>query len=253
MTVRQSGDEAQGAPDSAPGPAAEAAHHWGELMGVSIDFPMTVESMRSATLTYTVPLEAAERLLPGDAFRVAETGPGTATLVMALVDYRENPWGDYDEVNLGLLAHPVGDPGRVGAFVYRMPVDQEFTKEAGNRVLGLPKTVEDLDFDYVDDRVTVRLSMAGEPVMVVRFPRAAPEGEPQATEATTWSYLDGRPTALPLAIEIGTGVIDPDDVVVELGTSPVADELRSLGLPGRPDFAVWGEGLRGVFGRPRPV
>ena len=40
----------------------------------------------------------------------------------------------------------------IGSFVYRMPVDQEFTCEAGNRVMGFPKTVEVIDADYTDDR-----------------------------------------------------------------------------------------------------
>ena len=234
-------------------PMAEEPFHWGELDGVQIDFPMVVERMNSATLTYTVPLDAARALLPGSGFEVAEGAPGTATFVMALVDYVENPWGDYDEVNFGLLAHPVRRPEQVGAFVYRMPVDQEFTKRAGNEVLGLPKTVEDLRIEYPEGRVLVHLSMDGRHVLTVDLPRAAATGPTELTPATTYSYLGGAPTELPLAIEVGTGLIDPGDVRVELGDSPVADELRSLGLPGAPDFALWGEDLRGVFGRPRPV
>jgi hypothetical protein len=51
--------------------------HWGELEGVSIDFPIVVDEMNSATLVYTVPHAAAAALLPGDAFEVAETAPGS--------------------------------------------------------------------------------------------------------------------------------------------------------------------------------
>lgn len=247
MSTPTSTDQAQ------PGPGDEAPFHWGELDGVSIDFPMHVDRMHGVTLSYTVDRDAAQALVPGTAFHVAETGDGTATMVLALVDYIENPWGDYGEVNLGFLAHPVDQPERLGAFVYRMPVDQEFTKRAGNEVLGLPKTVEDLDFAYTDDRVTVTLAMDGQHALTVSLPRVTAEGEAELTEATTYSYLDGVPTELPLGIQIGTGLIDPADVAVELGTAPVADELRSLGLPRTPDFAVWGEDLRGVFGRPRPV
>lgn len=233
--------------------ASEQPFHWGEIDGVDIRFPMTVERMHGLTLTYTVPHGPAAALLPGDGFEVTEVAPGSAVLVVALVDYVENPWGDYDEVNLGLLAHRTGDPGRSGAYVWRMPVDQQFTTTAGNRVLGLPKTVEDLSFEYTDQRVTVRLAMGGALALVVDFPRAPATGTPELTEATTFSYLDGAPTELPLAIELGTGGIDPADVRMELGDGPLADELRSLGLPRPPDLAVWGEDLRGVFGRPRPA
>ena len=124
---------------------------------------------------------------------------------------------------------------------------------AGNQVLGLPKTVEDLRFDYETERLTVRLVMGGELVMTVSMPRERPTGPTEMTEATTYSYLEGAATALPVAIELGTGVIDPASVEMELGSAPAAQELRELGLPRAPDFAVWGEDLRGVFGRPRPI
>lgn len=243
-------DDDRGAEVSTPD---DTTVHWGEIRGVAIDFPMVVERMNQATLTFTVPAAAAAALVPGDAFDVAEVSPGQALFIMALVDYLENPWGDYVEVNLGVLVHPVGDPSGAGAFVYRMPVDQEFTEEAGNRVLGLPKTVEDLAVDYEPASVTFRLALAGVPELVVTFPRVPGDGVASSTDAITYSYLDGVPTALPLTIGIGTGVIDPAQVSIELGDGPVAAELRSLGLPTAPDAALWGEGLSGTFRAPRPL
>ncbi len=227
--------------------------HWGEIDGVSIDFPVVVEEMNSATIVYTVPAEAARPLLPGDAFVVAEPVPDRATLVLALCDYRRNPWGDYLEVNLGLLVHPVGRPDEVGAFQWRMPVDQEFTCTAGNRVMGLPKTVEDLDVELGEDRVAFRLRHDGEVALMVSMPRVPPMGEPTPETTITYSYLDGVPTRIPLTIDLPTGLVDPADVIVDLGVGPIAEELRSLGLPATPDFAAWGEGLRGTVLVPEAV
>lgn len=231
----------------------DATVHWGEIDGVSIDFPMVVRRMHQATLTFDVPIDAARDLLPGDAFEVVETQPGRAMFVMALVDYVENPWGDYNEVNLGLIAAPVGDPAAAGAVVYRMPVDQEFTMRAGNQVLGLPKTVEDLTVDHDDRSATFTLRVDGRVELAAVIPRAAAQGPPTETETITYSYLDGRPTVLPLTIEIGSGVIDPSEVQLELGDGALAQELRSLGLPRAPDMALWGEDLSGTFGAPRPL
>lgn len=240
------------------GTGTDGAGHWGEIEGVSIDFPLTVEEMNSATLTFTVPLESARALLPGDAFQVLEVAPGQAMLIIALCDYIRNPWGDYNEVNLGLLVHPAGAPEAVGAFQWRMPVDQAFTKEAGNRVLGLPKTVDDVTFEYSTPdaggrRVTVRLAMGGEPTLTVSLPRVESTGEPTPERTLTYSYLDGVPTEVPLTIDLPTGLVDPAAVVIELGTSAAADELRSLGLPKAPDLAMWGEGLSGTFEWPTPI
>ena len=72
-------------------------------------------------------------------------------------------------------------------------------------------------------------------------------------DTVSYSYLHGEARETPLALELGTGMIDPADVAVELGSGPIADELRSLGLPKAPDFATWGTGLSGTFQPARPV
>jgi len=221
---------------------------WGEIQGREITFPMEVTSMRAATLLFTVDAAAAAALLPGDAFEVVEVAPGAAQLVIALCDYVENPWGDYAEVNVGFLARPVGAGDDViGSFVYRMPVDQEFTCEAGNRVMGFPKTVEAIDVTDDETHVTFALAFDGRPTLRVRLPRAEPVGEPERVEADSYSYLDGVPHATALGMDMGTGLVDPAEVEIEVGEGPVADELRSLGLPGPPDVATWGEGLTATF------
>ena len=74
-----------------------------------------------------------------------------------------------------------------------MPVNQAFTCEAGNRVMGFPKTVEDLSVAYTDATASFRLSMDGHHVLTLTVPRAEPLGEPERVEATSYSYLDGMP------------------------------------------------------------
>jgi hypothetical protein len=227
---------------------------WGEVDGRTITFPMVVPEINAATLMFTVPYDAAEALLPEGRFEVLEVAPGVAQLVVALCDYVRNPWGDYNEINLGFLARPRGGADdEMGSFMYRMPVDQEFTCHAGNQVMGLPKTVEQIEFRYGDETVQVHLVFGGEPTLQVTFPRVAGVGEPDAMRSESYAYLDGVPFSTTLEMEMGTGIIDPEDVVLTLGEGVVADELRSLGLPTVPDLATWGEGLRGVFLLPRPL
>lgn len=125
--------------------------------------------------------------------------------------------------------------------------------KAGNQVLGLPKTVEDLTYTYEGDTVLVRLASGGDEAMTVRFPRTLTDDAPSATETITYSYLDGTPMELPLTIEMGAAFIDPAEVEMTVGTGEIADELRSLGLPCAPDMAVYGEGLSGTFLSPRPL
>lgn len=234
--------------------ADEQSTTWGEIQGQTITFPMEVTDMDAATFMFTVPARAAQRLLPGSDFEVIDVGGGNAQMIIALVDYVQNPWGDYLEINLGFLARPVGAPDDVvGSFVYRMPVDQEFTCEAGNRVMGFPKTVEDLSRAEVDGRTAFTWRVEGEVELEVSFPTVDGSGDRTPVESVSYSYLDGRPFATPLTLDLGTAVIDPADVRITLGSGAVADELRGLGLPKAPDLATWGTGLHGTFLSGRPV
>lgn len=229
---------------------------WGELEGRPITFPMSVPEVHIATALFAVPATAAAGLLPGDAFEVVEPEPGVAHLVIAACDYVDNPWGDYDEVNLGLMVRPRGaaaDSTAAGTFVWRMPVNQAFTCLAGNVVMGFPKTVEDIEVTTTDDDVTFRLSCAGAHALSITVPRvSAPDEPPTRLAAESYSYLDGVPHTTTLEMDLGAPV-DPAAVRIELGTGPVADELASLGLPATPLFATWGESLGAVFHPARPL
>jgi hypothetical protein len=228
---------------------------WGAIQDRSITFPMRVPDANIATLLYTVSASAANELLPGRAFEVVETTPGHTQLIVAACDYRDNPWGDYDEINLGLLARPAGaGDDATGSFVYRMPVNQAFTCEAGNRVMGFPKTVEDIDVSYSTDEVTFALTFQGQQALRLTIPRVPMGVEPTRIAAVSYSYLDGEPYATTLEMDMGTPVEDASRVHLELGHGVVADELRRLGLPTTPDFVSWGEGLGAVFhlGSPLP-
>jgi len=222
---------------------------WGEIQGQTVTFPMVVGSANIATLLFTVPAAAAAALMPGNDFEIVESVPGSTQLIIAACDYIENPWGDYREINIGFLAKPVfGGPESVGSFVYRMPVDQAFTCEAGNKVMGFPKTVERITAEYHPDVVVFDLVFGGRPTLRLTVPRVAPDGPPTRVPAVSYSYLDGVPFATMLEMDMGSGIVfDLSAVRVELGEGSVADELRSLGLPTVPDLATWGEGLGAVF------
>lgn len=227
---------------------------WGEIDGRTISFPMEVTDFDAATFVFSVPAPAAQALLPGDAFEVIEMVEGIAQMVVALCDYRENPWGDYLELNLGFLARPVGaGPEVLGSFVYRMPVDQEFTCKAGNEVMGFPKTVESLSMARDGNRVVFTLLVDGMTEVDLSFDEPAQDGDATRVETGSYSYLHGVPHETPLAMDMGSGMIDPSTVRIVLGKGQVATELASLGLPKAPDFGTWGTGLTATFQLGHPI
>lgn len=231
-----------------------ATQVWGEIDGQTITFPMEVRDFDAATFVFSVPADAAQTLLPGSDFEVIEVVDGIAQLVVALCDYHDNPWGDYLEINLGFLARPRGAGEEVlGSFVYRMPVDQDFTCKAGNEVMGFPKTVQDLSVSRGDGRVRFAMEVDGEVELEVSFVEPVEEGDAARVETGSYSYLHGEPHETPLSMDMGSGVVDPATVEVVLGPGLVGTELRTLGLPKAPDFGSWGTGLTATFQLGHPL
>ena len=76
---------------------------------------------------FLVDVAAAQAMIADSGFRVVELFPGKSLLQLLCVDYRVNPLGNY---------------------VYRMPVDQEFTTHCGRFIWGSPKWPTRVDFDF---------------------------------------------------------------------------------------------------------
>ena len=215
--------------------------------------PAIVRDASSATALFLVPRDAVQTLLPGDAFEATEAAPGLTQLVLGFVDYRDNDLGDYHEVMVVFFVRPRADPtAPEGTFIYRLPVDQAFTCEAGRRIWGFPKTIEKIDIAYEGERVLARLVMDGTHVFSLAVPRAAAGDDIGDMELVTYSYADG-PKVTEFRQGGATAVIDGAEVVLELGDHPLADELRGLGLPAAPVLATWTESMRGAFAAPRPL
>jgi hypothetical protein len=227
---------------------------WGMIDAEPIVFPLVIDEFNSAMLLFSVPATAARSLLPGDAFEIVEFEPGSAQLVLAACDFRRNPWGDYDEVDVGLMVRPVGAPVDVtGVLMHRTLVNQRFTYEAARRALTFPGAVDDIDVRYAGDEVTFELAVDGVRAVSLHVPRVAPEAAPERVDQLAYSYVGGVAHCVHLEVDVPRGVVDPAAVRIELGAGPVAAELRRLGLPRAPDFCTWGEGLTARFHAPEPL
>ena len=102
----------------------------------------------------SVSAAAARRLIPGTAFEPVEIWPGKALCSLAVIDYRDNDLGDYNEVSIAFFVRRRGGAtgialprhaarhscaARCATYIRHLPVDQSFTREAGAHHLGLPE------------------------------------------------------------------------------------------------------------------
>lgn len=223
-----------------------------DIAGRTVTMPVQVRDASAGTVLWDVDATAAQALLPAD-FEVAETAPGRANLAIALVDYRDNDLGSYLEIGIILFVRPRAG-GEEGNFIVHLPVDQEFTCEAGQRIWGFPKTVESIERVDGDGSTTWTLQMDGELVLRLTMPRGGSDEAP-ALPMTSYTVLDGAPHATAFS-QWGKGsqlVIGGEGVALELGSHPIAKELESLGLPAEPQLSTWTERMQATFETPRAL
>ncbi|HET6817652.1 MAG TPA: acetoacetate decarboxylase family protein [Mycobacteriales bacterium] len=224
-----------------------------DVLGKTVTMPVEVRDATAATAIFDVDVEAARAVAP-DGYEVIESAPGQAQLAIALIDYRDNDLGSYHEVGTILFVRPVGG-GPDGTFITHLPVDQEFTCAAGNRIWGFPKSVERIDVTDTETSSRWVLTMDGELVLDLTVPRGSGTDEMPVMPMTAYTLLDGRPHATTFT-QGGTGFamsFGGDGVELRLGEHPIAKELASLGLPKEPSVATWLQHMRGSFETPQPI
>lgn len=223
-----------------------------EIAGRTVTMPCVVRDALAGTAMFEVDAAAAAGMVP-EAFEIVESAPGRCQLSLAVIDYRENDLGDYDEIGVILFVQPQGGGDEAGTYIAHLPVNQEFTCEAGRTIWGFPKSVEDIDIAYGDRSMTATLRMDGLLVLRVTLPRGGDDEMP-ALPMTTYTLIDGVPHATPFS-QGGSGaqvVPGGDGVELELGDHPLAKELARLGLPAPALLSTWTEHMRGTFETPRP-
>lgn len=230
------------------------------IQGRTVTMPCVVRDACSATATWLVSSRAAQKLLPGPELEVAEVMPGRGLLSIACVDYRDNDLGDYKEVSIAFFVRERGAQrripyastafdmmrGQLPTHIIHLPVNQSFSCEAGRTIWGFPKTVDEIEFDTTGTRALCTWNRDGNNVLRVSMPIGGTRSFPEQ-KLCTYSYIDGvlhKTEFTSSADDLGIRLGGAD---IELGADPIADELRSLGLPKRALMSMWLGKMRGCF------
>jgi len=230
------------------------------IQGRAVTMPCIVRDACSATATWLVSSRAAQALLPGPELEIAEVLPGRGLLSIACIDYRDNDLGDYNEVSIAFFVRRRGDRkgvpylgaavdmmlGLLPTHIIHLPVNQSFTCEAGRTIWGFPKTVDEIDFDTSGDRARCIWNKDGQNVLKISLPTGGSREFPAQT-LCTYSYIDGALHKNPFVSSAEELGIRMRGAEIELGAHPIADELRSLGLPKPALMSMWLGKMKGRF------
>src|SRR5436305_8833880 len=226
----------------------------------TVVLPVQVREATSVYASFLVPAAAVRRLLPAGLVPL-QTIPGRATCTIVGVDYREGDLGQYHEVGVCFLLRPREGSrldvvsmirNQAPAYIHRLPVTTSFSCEAGRHIWGFPKDVMDIDFADTDATRTVTLRDGGRLVLQLSAPRGGTKTFAGVDVEAMGSW--GGPVQVTPAQMAGEGVkagLRAGQLV--LGNHPIADELRSLGLPKKPLLAGSIERFTGSFGEAVPL
>jgi hypothetical protein len=232
---------------------------WGQIDAFPVCFPLRTDRLKAVVVQFAVPAPAARPLLPGRCFELVEAA-GKAHLVVTGLEFEGNTRQIGRRISLAFIVRPACDPAAPpGAFQWRSLVNQRFDREMGYRVFGIASTVVDLSVSFGAGPVTLEVQGEvtgdrGEPALRVRLPETPLGAAGVPMSAPIYTCRDGVAQRIQCEMSALRGVVsDTSAVDVSVGSGPLADALRLLGLPRAPERCLWGERLSATFDATSPV
>jgi len=213
-----------------------------QIQGRTITLPVEVRRARTWAAQFLVDASAATLLMP-PGLTVARVA-GRAMVIIPVARYEDGDLDAYNEVGVAFLCRAAGRK-RIGVYVHHLPVNQKFTLEAGRTIWGFPKFMSDIDIVEHPGGARVMLASDGEEILQLDVRKGWLTTPSRAIP--TYTYMDGvlRETRWKTSgrarARLGGGRL-------ELGSHPIAKELRALGLPKRAFAVQTVPEMRATFG-----
>ncbi|QCQ93636.1 acetoacetate decarboxylase family protein [Rhodococcus sp. SGAir0479] len=238
------------------------------VLGKQVDMPVQIRAATAFMAMYSVPTAAAQRLVDHTGLEILQYRPGRGLCGLVFVDYIDGDLGPYNEFGVTFMVRHHRHDGRrsvpgdlrslakgtAGALIHQLPVDGEFTLAAGRGIWGFPKILADFEADHVSALRRGRVSQDGRLIAELTVKQGVPTpGGGANSSLEAYSHIDGitRHTAWdmnPAGVRSRIGGAE-----LRLGDHPIADELRSLGLPRRALLTTTIPELRMTFGEASTV
>ncbi|MFC9788264.1 acetoacetate decarboxylase family protein [Rhodococcus sp. NPDC127528] len=239
-----------------------------EVLGRRVEMPVQIRQASAFMAMYSVPTAAAQSVIDYTGLEILQYRPGRGLCALVFVDYVDGDLGPYNEfgvtfmVRNHLASRGTSVPadlrslatGSAGTLIHQLPVDGEFTMAAGRGIWGFPKVLAEFDADHSSRVKRASVSRDGQLIASLTLrPGIRLPGSGTSTSLEAYSHLDGitRHTAWdmhPSGVRSRIGGAD-----LTLGSHPIADELRAVGLPRRALMTSSIPNLKMTFGDAKPV
>jgi hypothetical protein len=211
------------------------------IAGTVLTMPVHIRKADVHTAMFSVPADAAQKLIDYSGLRVCQFRPGRAVVNLMLARYIDGDLGRYHEFGTCVMVNPPGSDARglkalgdAAAFIHHLPVDQAFTLEAGRTIWGFPKIMADFTVNDTSP-FSFQVSEGGSFIAGIEFHRGLPIPSLRARTQVlkTYTYSDGTTREVPWEMKNSGVRFRPGGATLRLGDHPYGKELASLGLPKR--------------------
>lgn len=195
---------------------------------------------------FWVPRGPVTELLAGTGLVAAQPVPGRAVVTLIAVKYLDGDLGPYNEAGVAFMVRPYGSApvstardvagfwrGEAIAYIHELPVNQAFTLRAGCDIWGFPKWMADISIETGRRSTVCTLADGGRDIWRFELGRGIGGFSASGAEMQSYSRRDGVLRTVPWVTDNRGVRFRPGGARLELGDHPLADMLRSIGLPRR--------------------
>lgn len=226
------------------------------IAGTVLTMPVVVRKADVHNAMFSVPAQAAQKLIDYSGLQVCQFRPGRAMVNLMLARYIDGDLGKYHEFGTSVMVNPPGSNtqgfkalGDAAAFIHHLPVDQSFTLEAGRTIWGYPKIMAEFRVREANP-FSFEVSEGGALIASMEFARGLPipSLRPRPRPLTSFTSLDGTLREVHSEMTNHGLRMRPGGVTLTLGDHPYARELASLGLPKRAMMTTSVSNVEMIFG-----
>jgi hypothetical protein len=214
-----------------------------EIQGQMVALPVHIRNADSWAAQFLVNADAAQKLVDPTGLAVAQIA-GRTMVNLAFVRYLDGDLDTYNELAVAFLVRQ-HDSKAAAVYIHQLPVTEQFSVEAGQRIWGYPKFLADIEITEHRHHVSCTLAHEGTYVLTLDLHEGGPMRLPMRN-LPTYSLRDDilRRTPWDQDVHVRARI---GGASLELGSHPIADELRSLGLPKRALMTTTMRGMRVTF------
>lgn len=233
--------------------------------GTNIDLPVEYHDWTWIYAAFPAPVGKVRKILPSLRIQPISFLPGITLVQIGAFEYRQiNGVAPYNEVavtipvqydpkvnypGMPIIHFPLFSPerySRFGVYVHRLPVTTQEAYTFGVDIWGFPKSVQEINFAETAHyrRCTMRIDGSDELFISVKKMRT----KHRRIDFHCYTVKNGKLLRTPVQTQGQYGISRfPGGVELQLGSGPLADELRALGMGSISAGRIYATGLQSML------